>query len=289
MNRPAQIAALDQHFQSQRPTKLDISSTDFQSVQGRFIYSRTPGGLYELYDPETEKIPNIQETIILRLWALDQSFQLDQVVRRLCNGESLAQVAQEIRGLRSQVAATLHDIWRVRLTTSTHMVRTDNLEGEDSVFFYNGSPFTDATSARSAMEGQLSDGGVHYDSEALEVIRKAPEARHMSFSEYLAAKGGNFSGTDFLNHPIFSAAVGDRNLMEDYVLALQALNLLDFYHAGLHSGWRPGEMRSGYGRPIALGYKGEAFYPPNNSTVDHAAIVIPKGTEIQRMNNISPC
>ncbi|MBU1111098.1 hypothetical protein KKB83_05805 [Patescibacteria group bacterium] len=285
MNKTEQIQALDSHFTTLRPSQLDISSPDGQRVQGRFIYSENPGGLYEQVDPETERIPNINEVIRLRLWGVDsllkEIVELKTAIEKLIKGE---EVEQEIGQVRMRIAEALNDIWKVRLTTSTHMVRGNGEQGEDTVFFYSGSPFNSSEATSAAMEGQLSDGGIQYDNQALSIIRHdTPQASHLPFTDYLAARGGNFSGTDFLNHPIFSRAVGDRQLMEDYVWGLQIINLAGFYNPGLHSGWRPGEMKSGFGRPIALGYKGEAFYPPNNSTVDHCALAIPNDTEIRKI------
>jgi len=276
MNKAELIKALDSHFQALRPSQLDIASPDGQRVQGRFIYAGRPSGLYEQYDSGKERIPNIQEVIRLRMWSIDSLLkdivELKTAVDKLLRGE---EAAQEIRQVRTRIDETLNDIWKVRLTTSTHMVRACNEQGEDTVFFYSGSPFESTKSTSDAMDGQLSDGGIQYDESAL-----SPQSSRLPFTEYLVARGGNFSGADFLNHPIFSRAVGDRQLMEDYVWGLQMLNLAGFYNAGFHSGWRPGEMKSGFGRPIALGFKGDAFYPPNNSTLDHCALVIPKEIEI---------
>lgn len=283
MNKSEQIKALDAHFQTFRPSQLDISSTDGQRVQGRFIYSEKPGDLYKQFDSRKERIPNIQEIIRLRLWGVDalikEIAELRTVMEKLCRGEK---TEQEIRQVRMRIAETINDIWKIRLTTSTHIVRTNDEQGADTVFFYNGSPFESSESASAAMNGKLSDGGFKYDDFALEVIRRGTtQNSRLSYSNYLSAPGGNFSGADFLNHPIFSRAVGDRQLMEDYVWGLQILNLADFYNKGWHSGWRPGEMKSGFGRHVALGFKGDAFYPPNNSTRDHCAIAIPKETEIK--------
>ena len=66
-------------------------------------------------------------------------------------------------------------------------------------------------------------------------------------------------------------------------MAMQVLNILDFYNPGLHSGWLPREMKGGFGRLLSLGYKGEAFYPVNASTLGHAALVVPKDFKISQM------
>jgi len=68
----------------------------------------------------------------------------------------------------------------------------------------------------------------------------------------------------------------DSALRTEYVAAMQIMSMMNMHSRGIHSGWCPGSMSSGYGRPIALGMAGEAFYPPNNDTVGHAAIVMPK-------------
>ena len=283
MKIPEKIAAMDKYFQNNHPSKLSINQQSGDPVEGRFIYSERPSGLYGQFDPEAERIPNVEEIVKLRLAAMhdlsDAIPELNYLEFGILNEEP-ENIKNNIEIVRNQAANLINDIWRVRLTTSTHMVRGNN-SGEDTVFFYSGSPYKSTDSASQAMDGQLSDGGIYYDESALTVVQNdTPLDSQISFDDYLAARGGNFSGKDFLNHPIFSHAIGNRDLMEQYVYALQVLNLVDFYHAGLHSGWRPGEMKPGYGRPVALGHKGEAFYPPNNSTVGHCALVIPKETEI---------
>lgn len=286
MDKTTQIGALDRHFLESRPAKLDITSpTTSEQINGRFIYAKKPSGLYEQLNPEIERIPNIQETVQMRLWAIEELLkeipELKTAIERLCKGENLKKVAQTISKIRTRLAAKINNIWKVRLTTSSHMVRANDELDKDTVFFYNGSPFENAEATKDAMDGEISDGGVRYNPAAIQIIqRETPQSSRLPYSEYLAAPGGNFSGTDFLNHPVFSTAIGNRNLMEDYAWALNVLNLVDFYNPGFHSGWRPGEMKPGFGRPIALGYKGEAFYPPNNSTVDHCAVVIPRTTKI---------
>src|SRR5262249_51356549 len=128
-----------------------------------------------------------------------------------------------------------------------------------------------------------SDGGIHYDSDAIaEIVRGTPAGSRLSYASYVEARGGNFFGTSFAKHPVFATAVGDRDLFLRYVYALSVLNLTDFYNRRVHSGWRPGEMKPHYGRAVALGYKGEAFYPPNNSTLDHAGAVVPIGFILPR-------
>ena len=218
MNKASQIQLLDNHFAASRPSHLDVTGPNGERVQGRFIYSKKSGGLYEKVDSTTERIPNIQEVTKLRLWAVESLFkeivELKDVIEKLCKGEP---IEHEIRQVRMRIAEKINDIWKVRLTTSTHMVRAHDEQGNDTVFFYSGTPFTSPESVQAAMDGQLSDGGIQYDESALSIIRcDTPPSSRLPFTEYLASPGGNFSGEDFQNHPIFSKAVGDTQLMQDY-------------------------------------------------------------------------
>ncbi|MFH1520825.1 MAG: hypothetical protein ABID61_04215, partial [Candidatus Micrarchaeota archaeon] len=144
------------------------------------------------------------------------------------------------------------------------------------VFFYDGNPFDSYDDMAISMQGKLSDGGICYNEKALEKIKEETHpSRILSFEEYLRAKGGNFSSEELIAHPVFSKSCSDQRLFRKYMEVLDLLSLADFYHQELHSAWRPGEIKEGFGRLFALGYKGEAFYPPNNSTLGHAALLIP--------------
>ena len=274
---------MDLYFQSLRPENFDISLPKGKHIHGRFIHSKDPSGLYEQFDAKNEYIPNAPEIITLRNRAIELLLNEDPALKNVT--DTLARntaIRDTVFRNRHDISAVLNPIWKMRLTTSTHMVRTSDEKGEDTVFFHQGNPFDSAASIRLGMKGELSDGGFHYDRQALDAIRSGtPVDSRLPYSEYLAARGGNFSGTDLMNHPVFSKAVGNKNLIKDYVWGLQLLNLNDFYNAGLHSVWRPGEMKPDFGRPVALGLKGEAFYPPNNSTVGHSALVLPNETVIE--------
>lgn len=269
------VARLDQHFSSARPHSFELSVGGVQT-RGRYVHARGASELWHQYDPRTERVATLREVVLMRLAAFDQLLAavpaLGAHVDALVAGDTTPQLPAEAR---TAMVDRIHSIWRIRLTTSTHMVRAPDEHGADTVFFFTGSAFRDPQAMRRAIEGELSDGGIRYDDHAIaEILRGTPAGSRLPYEAYVAARGGNFTGTDFATHPIFMTSVGDADLFMRYVYALSVLNLGDFYNPGIHSGWRPGEMKAYHGRPVALGFKGEAFYPPNNSTVDHSAAVV---------------
>ncbi|MBI2079437.1 hypothetical protein HYT84_01620 [Candidatus Micrarchaeota archaeon] len=246
-----------------RPTSIQVGG-----FKGRIIYSKDSAGLFRQFDPLKERIVTINELMGVRVVVVEN--MKDEVFNKGFDKYTLTAAILKIFDEHTEICG----VWKVRLTTSTMMVRALDSDNRDMVFFYSGNPFQNTDELAAALNGQLSDGGFELTNDALEAIRKkTPTRSKMTFEEYLKARGGNFESRDLLQHPIFRNAGGNVNLCRRYVDALDFLNLTDFYNAGYHSLWRPGEMKPGFGRLISLGYKGEAFYPPNNSTVDHAALV----------------
>lgn len=270
------VARLDAHFSSRRPRTFELAAFG-QQIAGRYVYAHGASELYRQYDPSTERVATLREVVLMRLAAFEQLVAelppIERHVDALVSDDASARLDPEAR---LAMVDRVHSLWRIRLTTSTHMVRAPDERGADTVFFFTGRAFKDEQTLQRAMEGELSDGGIRYDAHAIAaIVRGTPASSRLSYATYLGARGGNFTGADFATHPIFLTSVGDQDLFLRYVYALSVLNLTDFYNAGIHSGWRPGEMKAMHGRPVALGYKGEAFYPPNNSTVDHAAAIVP--------------
>lgn len=242
----------------------------------RFIHGNSPADLIrQKFD--SERLISVPEVMALRVKAFEVLVDeipelLEEIKLSVRQGkytERFYKAAARARDI-IETKGDIFNVWKVRLTTSSHMVR----DYDDTVFFNHRNPFNSDDELANAMNGQLSDGGIKYTDNAIETLRRStPASSRITYQQYMDAKGGNFSGRNFLNHPIFSTASGDNDLMKKYTTALQCLSLLSYYHNGKHSGWRPGEMKVGYGRPISLGAFGDAFYPPNNSTVDHSALL----------------
>lgn len=264
---------------SRRPTEVCVADT-----RGRIIYSREPAGLFAKFDPKTEKIATIREVMTLRIAAFNCLLENIPDLKGAYSAPAPSQLKVSCHPRASQVVSLfwekpqLYGIWQVRLTTSTNMIRAIDKDGIDTVFFYSGNPFDSIEEFQEAFGGTLSDGGIQYTRGAIEkVISETPARCKISYRDYLNARGGNFSGEEWSTHPVFFTACGrEEGLMTAYVLAMHVLDIFSFYNAGFFSGWRPGEMKQNFGRPIALGLKGDAFYPPNNSTIDHAALILPK-------------
>lgn len=246
----------------------------------RFIHGNLPADLVrQKYN--SERFISVPEVMALRVKAFEVLVDevpelLEEIKLSVRQGkytERFHKAAARARDI-IETKEDIFNVWKVRLTTSSHMVRAYDKDGQDTIFFNHSNPFTSDDELANAMDGQLSDGGIKYTDSAIETLRKAtPASSKITYQQYMDARGGNFSGRNFLNHPIFSTASGNNDLMKKYTTALQCLSLLSYYHNGKHSGWRPGEMKVGYGRPISLGAFGDAFYPPNNSTVDHSALL----------------
>jgi len=281
------INAFDGYFEGRRPSDVD---------GGRIIYAKTPAELFTRYEPKKERIATPEEIVLMRIHAIQDLWTAVPELLHAANiiegsipeyefTEGLADIRinvlpdlsspefqEMLSSARDKALRELdkdtYAIWKIRPTTSGHMVRATT----DEIFFYNGNPFESEKELIAALSGELSDGGLEYGTNAIEKIMTG--SNKMPNEEYLEEIGGNLTGTEFLDHKIVSKAIGNEDLFEKYVYCLQVMNLLDSYHQGLHSAWRPGEMKEGFGRLIALGYKGDTFYPPNNSTIDHAALVI---------------
>ncbi len=287
------IQRLDRAAFQQRPSRKDWDSgahfIDSRHAlllgnNGRIIHAKTPQALFSQINHGREYLPTIPELMTIRLRAYER---LKENVPELGVFESSEFDSNKLYQLLPLVRREMdrrphtYSVWRCRLTGDSHIVRGPCENSHDTVFVVHGSPFLRGVDLVEAMSGQdISDGGFPYDSVALEVVRKqAGASSRISYDSYLKAKGGNFTGGDFASHPLFSLSSGSPQLMQRYVAVLQVLSFLNFYHCGIHSGWRPGEMRPGYGRPISLGVVGEAFYPPNNSTLGHSALVLQKEPE----------
>lgn len=282
------IRLLDRSLAESRPVRRDYdfmghlaSSIDGLTFlnNGRFVYARTPADLYAAIDPSRERLPTVPELMAIRINAFRLlSRELPQIaqVPRLVAGKSedLYEVIAASRYMIDQTPGKF-GVWQVRLTCGSHMVRAEDEGGNDTVFFCHGNPFADGRRLSIAADGIQSDGGILYDEGALEKIRKyTPEDSRMPYADYIGARGGNFSGEGFFTNPVFLRSCGNKQLFLEYVYALQIMSCLNYYHRGMHSGWRPGEMQTGFGRPVSLGAVGEAFYPPNNSTLGHSALLL---------------
>lgn len=241
-------------------------------IPPKIIHAKTASDLFSKINSGIEKLPSVTELMVFRTRAFED------VLGRFDGRELLFQDQVSLETRIKFAVHILHEfgsdeykIWRFRLTTSTNMVHADG-----KVFFYDGNPFENYNVMANSMRGELSDGGIRYDKDAMKkIISNTPESRVLSFEDYLKSKGGNFTSDDLAEHPVFSRSCSDAPIFRKYLSVLDLLSLTDFYHHGVHSAWRPGEIKEGFGRPFALGYKGDAFYPPNNNTLGHAAIVIP--------------
>lgn len=276
------IEMLDRYYTRERPAEVEVSN-----FKGRIAYGKSPADLFQAYNPESERLATFREVAGARTMAYRHLLENVASIRNLLQEILVHDQIDSalIKGARDDLLKLIDDnplifnVWKTRLTTSTSMVRAKDRFGDEYVFFCDAGPFEDNSRLVSALHGRISDGGLEFDDFALDNILGGSYAK-VPYKEYLAAKGGNFNGQDWLSHPVFHAAFNNPLAMTNYVLAMQILDLAGFYHQGLHSGWVPGEMKEGFGRFISLGYKGEAFYPVNASTVGHAALVVPKDFKI---------
>lgn len=258
-----------------------------RNTRGRIIQANTPYDLYLGFDPKTEMIPTLEGLMRLRVMSFEEMMTcvpglgsyIDAVARK--DETHLREMKPEILKSLGEIfeSGEEYAIWKSRLTSSTNMVRIGEKDTGE-LCFYDGFPDTLEGIANAVKAGEISDGGLRYSEDAVRKIQdETPPNRRIPWDKYLSAPGGRFSGRQWLDHLVFYAAVGNREVMIDYVLALQTLRSLNLVKQP-HSGWCPREMKHGYGRPISLGFGGDAFYPPNNTTVGHSALVLPRNWEI---------
>ncbi len=280
------IQKLDRDYASKVPTEFYLKTGDGE-VKGIYVHADTADQMYLAIRPG-EHVPTLKELMKLRTMAFFGELpdppwahtgpDIENVflsIGRMEFGKDwysrLIPTALESFGKDDNGRG----IWNTRLTSSTNMVRIRD-EGADEICFYDGFPDSFESIAESIRNGRISDGAFRYGDETLHRVKaETPQGRRMPWEEYKSARGGQFSGVDWLKHPVFSAAVGDPGVMADYILAMSALRNANQVRRP-HSGWCPREMEHGYGRPIALGFGADAFYPPNNTTVGHSALVLPK-------------
>ena len=275
------IEVLDSYYARGQPSEVRLG--DFK---GRVVYGRNPVDLFKAYNTKSERLATLREVAGARTRAYQHLLENVPSIRNLMHNMLLygtfdSSLVNKARNDLQKVIdenPLIFNIWKARLTTSTSMVRAKNNDGNEYIFFCDANPFENS-GLTSALQGRMSDGGIEFDSSAFGQVVSESYSR-LPYQEYLDSRGGNFNGQDWLRHPVFRAAFDNPLLFANYVLAMQILNLTDFYNQGLHSGWLPREMKEGFGRFISLGYKGEAFYPVNASTTGHAALVVPKDFKI---------
>ena len=258
-----------------------------EGYAGRIIHSDSQSELFQLFNPDSERIATLREIAEIRVSPFQMFIEkgTSKIKMLIADARSNRLSEEKLDGARDETISSAkafpeeYVAWNHRLTSSTSMVRAKGNDGKERVFFYNGNPFSSNSELASSLDGELSDGGIKFSRDAIKRIVEGAYSK-IQYSDYLASRGGNFNGMGWLHHPVFSAAFNDSKLMASYVLAMQLLSSEDTYNRGIHSGWLPREMKEGFGRFIALGYKGDAFYPVNSSTVGHAALVVPKDFKI---------
>ena len=223
-------------------------------MKGRIYQVILPESLW-LFDNTKERMISLDELIKLRIEALAGwwfvFFRIFMAVKIITRLDLIRRISR-------------FQIWRFRITTCTHMVHW-----RDRVYFYNHQRVELQTFCE-----QLSDGGIKYPEEFLHQMANSICLR-LPYQQYLV-HGGNFTAQEFACHPVFSHAC-DKKLWKKYVKVLDKLSrTFSFFHVGIHSGWVPQNILPGYGRAISLGYAGDAWYPPNNSTLGHATYLLPK-------------
>ncbi|PID70089.1 hypothetical protein CSB37_03710 [bacterium DOLZORAL124_38_8] len=157
-------------------------------------------------------------------------------------------------------------VWYDRYVTSTNVVM-----GEDEVYFVDKQ--LEANEVAKAIKKGLKDGGFDYSQYMPEIIDNAYST--IDKETYLDAKGGAFSVEDFCNHDVFRAAINNDEMNAKYRQALKIMSA-DSFSPHPVSGWVQAGFPTGFGRPVAGGLGEATFYPPNNSTLNHVGIIVPK-------------
>jgi hypothetical protein len=197
---------------------------------------------------------------ILKIPALIESTPLDKPISR-----EVFEIMTEVRCFIWNNISKFA-VWMDRYTTSTSVIRGD----DEKIYFWDYQITGDDVTE--AVNRGLKDGGFNYN-KWLNII-KGESYAYLEYSEYLQAKGGSFISKEWKDHPVFNCACSNSLHQSEYCKALDILSCDSFHKPGYHSGWVQSGFPIGYGRPIALGFGEAAFYPPNNSTNNHAGIVV---------------
>src|SRR3989344_3445794 len=164
------IALEENYFKLKRPIKIKI-----KSINGRIIYSKFPMDLFYKYNKKTEKIATLEEVIHLRIKAFKSLMknvpELKKVVSNIEKNHNSRNIEKLLNVARTksikELEKEIYSIWKIRPTTSVHMVRAIDVDGIDKIFFYNGNPFDNEEDMTKSFTGELSDGGIRYNQKAI--------------------------------------------------------------------------------------------------------------------------
>lgn len=234
-----------------------------QEEVGTVIRGKTTPELFGKIEKE-KRLLTYRELICARIQAV---IHLKSQFPEIQNFQEVENLSQEFFELMAQIKwyiwkrTSAFLVWMERFTTSTNLIRVS----EDEICFWD-------YQLPQTKDKNLQDGGFSYES-FLPQIKEEAYAR-ISYEEYLQAKGGAFFSKEWRDHLVFKKACSNEGQQEKYVEALDILSSDSLYKPRHHSGWVQSGFPIGYGRPVALGFGEAAFYPPNNSTLDHAGIVV---------------
>lgn len=79
--------------------------------------------------------------------------------------------------------------------------------------------------------------------------------------------GGNRSLKELMNHPVVKALFPDEKLRSEYLISLGIIDMLQPFENGSQSIWVAHGMKPDFMRWHAAGFKADAFYPPNLTTL----------------------
>lgn len=255
---------------------------------GSIVYATYP---YELFGQveSGERLVTGPELINLRIKLFelltDEEPRLEQAAKSILKMGKLQEHEMDVPGRIMNIV--MSQAWRYgplleRITTDTHMIRMPDNEEKDSVFIYHGDPFASEEERMTAMKSEWSDGGMRYPASVIERIRNDATSIPLPHELYLQSRGGMLNAEQFLNHPIVKAAASgnDHELMIRYVRVIQMLSAFNVRGQNHFCTWRPGEMKPGYARDYSFGFGGEEAYPPNNDTIEHRGLKVPKAFKI---------
>ena len=153
-------------------------------------------------------------------------------------------------------------LWKIRVQTCSAQFReADTMHYTDNrdAFFH----------AKLYDYDDISDGWVRIHQKAVTDFIADASSRTLSMSEYLSAKWWEMTHWELEHHSIFCVMIPDTTLRRWYVTCLRILDQFSLFDKWSQSLWRPGEIKSGYARFIALGFKWVCVYPPNVTTKWH--------------------
>lgn len=194
--------------------------------------------------------------IILEKWSIDLESE--------SAGSLMTAVRNNAREIVSHLTRENAPEWTSRWNTRT-MTLID-MNGNAQIIDATEEKFRDSHLVDYSTVSKESDGGAKIrENEDIGEVVGVIEKKVYQNEEITG--GGNRSLDELMNHPVVQALFPDEILRAEYLASLGVVDMLQPFESGSQSIWVPHSMQPWFMRWHAAGFKADAFYPPNLTTL----------------------